>query len=72
MKSHLPDPDGHYYLQATGDKKTRDNAGKIFPNDIVGGNMAKMDVARLMVEEIINPTLYRTCQVVGSKPGTPM
>lgn len=66
-----PDPDGHYYLQE-GDKKTRDETGKIYPNDIVGGNMAKMDVARFMVEEIIHPTLYRTSQVVGAKPGTPM
>ena len=67
-----PDPDRHYYLQASGDKKTRDNAGKIYPNDIVGGNMAKMDCARFMVDEVINPTLYRTSQVVGAKPGTPM
>lgn len=35
-------PIGHYYLQESGDKKTRDETGKIYPNDIVGGNMAKV------------------------------
>ena len=52
-------PVGKYYLQE------KDEAA-------VGGNMAKMDVARFMVDEAINPTLTREGKVVGSAPGTPM
>ena len=44
----------------------------VIDDDIVGGNMAKMDVARFMVDEAVNPTLHKTSQVVGAKPGTPM
>ena len=52
-------PVGQYYLQE--------------PNeDAVGGNMAKMDVAKFMVDQAINASLHRTSKVVGSKPGSPM
>ena len=34
--------------------------------DQVGGNMAKMDCARFMVQEALNPTLHRTAVVIGS------
>lgn len=51
-------------------------AGKYFlqepREECVGGNMAKMDVARFMVNEAIQPTMARGSKVVGSAPGTPM
>ena len=53
------EPCGEYYLQEEGE-------------DVVGGNMAKMDCARFMVDEAMKPTLHRASKVVGSKPGTPM
>ena len=66
------EPVGRYYLQEAG-KKVRDVAeGKVMEDEIVGGNMAKMDVARFMVVEALKPTLHRISQVVGAKPGTPM
>jgi len=54
-------PVGKYFLQEAGNKK-----------EVVGGNMAKMDCARFMVDEAVHPTLHRTSQVVGAEPGTPM
>jgi len=66
-------PSGRYYLQEPGKKKVHDVAsGTVIEGDVVGGNMAKMDVARFMVDEACNPTLHRSSQVVGAKPGTPM
>jgi len=50
---------GRYYLQVPGE-------------DAVGGNMAKMDAARFMIDEAVRPTLHRCSQTVGSKHGTPM
>ena len=52
-------PVGKYYLQEP-------------EEEAVGGGMAKMDVARFMVDEAINPTLTRESKIVGSAPGTPM
>ena len=52
-------PTGKYFLQEPGE-------------EAVGGNMAKMDVARFMVDEAIQPTIVRGSKVVGSAPGTPM
>lgn len=54
-------PTGMYYLQEPGNKK-----------DMVGGNMGKLDAARFMIDEAVNPTLHRCSQTVGAKPGTPM
>ena len=34
--------------------------------DEVGGNMAKLDCARFMVEEALHPTFHRTAVVIGS------
>ena len=65
-------PAGRYYLQKTGKKVLDVASGTITDNEVVGGNMSKMDVARFMVDEAINPTLHKTSQVVGAKPGTPM
>ena len=66
-------PVGRYYLQVHGEKKSIDvSADNEVIEGIVGGNMAKLDVARFMVDEVLRPTLHRTSQVVGSKPGTPM
>jgi len=53
------EPCGKYYLQEVGE-------------DVVGGNMAKIDAARFMVDEAMKPSLHRCSKVVGSKPGTPM
>ena len=39
--------------------------------DQVGMNMAKMDVARYMVQEAINPTRHQCGVVIGSKPPQP-
>ena len=36
--------------------------------DAVGGNMAKLDCARCMVEECLNPTKHREAVVIGSDP----
>ncbi len=52
-------PAGKYFLQEPGE-------------ETVGGNMAKMDVARFMVDEAIQPTTIRGSKVVGSAPGTPL
>lgn len=66
-------PVGHYYLQEAGKKKVHDVASDtVMDDEVVGGNMAKMDVARFMVDEAVNPTLHKKSQVVGAKPGTPM
>ncbi len=65
-------PVGRYYLQQPGEKKSLDGASGEIIDGIVGGNMAKMDAARFMVDEAIRPTLHRTSRVVGSKPGSPM
>mmetsp|Transcript_23956 Transcript_23956/g.41002 ORF Transcript_23956/g.41002 Transcript_23956/m.41002 type:complete len:266 (+) Transcript_23956:137-934(+) len=56
-------PVGEYYLQEPGNKNKE---------EMVGGNMAKMDVARFMVDEAVHPTLHKCSKTVGSKPGTPM
>jgi NAD(P)H-binding len=50
------EPCGEYWLQQEKFK------------DAVGINMAKMDVARFMVKEALEPTLHRRGVVVGSKP----
>ena len=53
------EPLGEWYLQE--------------PNaEAVGGNMAKLDVARFMVSEALTPSLHKTSKVVGAKPGSPM
>lgn len=52
-------PVGEYFLQEYGE-------------EAVGGNMAKLDVARFMVDEALSPSLHKTSKVVGSKPGSPM
>jgi len=52
-------PTGKYFLQEPGE-------------ETVGGNMAKMDVARFMVDEAIQPTTVRGSKVVGAAPGTPL
>lgn len=65
-------PKGRYYLQEAGKKKVRDEYGGEVIDGIVGGNMAKLDVARFMVDEAVNPTLHKTSKTVGAKPGTPM
>ena len=36
--------------------------------DVVGMNMAKMDVARYMVQEALHPTKHRCGVVIGSEP----
>lgn len=54
---------GKYYLQESGSKNK---------DGMVGGNMAKMDVSRFMVDEALKPTLHRCSKTVGAKPGTPM
>ena len=66
-------PVGRYYLQVPGNNKSINvySGGEIV-DGIVGGNMAKWDVARFMVNKVIQTTLHRKSQVVGSKPGTPM
>lgn len=66
-------PVGKYYLQYPGEKKVHDVFNdKVIEDAIVGGNMSKMDVARFMINEAINPTLHKTQQTVGAEPGTPM
>ncbi|KAL7569329.1 hypothetical protein ACA910_016871 [Epithemia clementina (nom. ined.)] len=40
--------------------------------DAVGGNMAKLDCARFMVQEALNPTKHREAVVIGSDPAIPM
>lgn len=49
-------PVGKYFLQK--------EKGK----DIVGANMAKMDCARFLVEEALNPTKHKRGIVIGSEP----
>lgn len=67
------EPVGRYYLQESGKRQVRDVFDdKVMEDEIVGGNMAKMDVARFMVKEAVEPTLHRQSQTVGAKPGTPM
>jgi hypothetical protein len=65
-------PTGHYYLQQPGEKKSLDVTSGTMMDGEVGWNMAKVDVARFMVDEVIHPTLHRKSQTVGAKPGTPM
>jgi hypothetical protein len=65
-------PTGQYYLQQPGEKKSLDVANANIIEGIVGGNMAKMDTGRFMVDEAIHPSLHKTSRVVGSKPGSPM
>jgi len=55
------EPTGEYYVQEPGNKK-----------DAVGGDMAKIDAARFMVDQALNPTFHKTYKTVGSKPGSPM
>lgn len=55
------EPTGEYYVQEEGSKK-----------DVVGGDMAKIDAARFMVDQALNPTFHKTYRTVGSKPGSPM
>ncbi|KAL7514618.1 hypothetical protein ACHAXN_011960 [Cyclotella atomus] len=52
-------PVGEYYLQEAN-------------GEAVGGNMAKLDVARFMVDQAVNPSFHRTSKIVGAKPGSPM
>jgi nucleoside-diphosphate-sugar epimerase len=52
-------PVGKYFLQDPGNKK-----------EVVGGDMAKIDVARFMLDQAVNPTFHRTSKTVGAKPGT--
>jgi hypothetical protein len=52
-------PVGTYFVQEEG-------------KEVLGGNMAKMDVARFMAHEAIQPSKMRGSVVVGSAPGTPM
>lgn len=67
------EPAGRYYLQESGKRQVRDVFdNKVMEDEIVGGNMAKMDAARFIVEEAVQPTLHRQSQTVGAKPGTPM
>ena len=54
-------PVGKYFLQKPGDK-----------SEVVGGNMAKMDVASFMIDEAVSPTFHRTSKTVGAEPGSPM
>mmetsp|Transcript_1830 Transcript_1830/g.2698 ORF Transcript_1830/g.2698 Transcript_1830/m.2698 type:complete len:284 (-) Transcript_1830:1948-2799(-) len=54
-------PKGEYFIQDPGNKE-----------EVVGGNMAKIDVARFMVDQAVNPTFHKTSRTVGAKPGTPM
>lgn len=54
-------PKGEYFIQDPGNKE-----------ELVGGNMAKIDVARFMVDQAVNPTFHKTSKTVGAKPGTPM
>ena len=53
------EPVGEYYIQEAN-------------GEAVGGNMAKLDVARFMLDQAVGPSLHRTSKVVGAKPGTPM
>lgn len=39
-------------------------------DDTIGFNMAKLDVARYMVQEAINPTRHREAVIIGSEPET--
>ncbi|CAJ1958220.1 unnamed protein product [Cylindrotheca closterium] len=55
------EPVGTYFVQDPGNKK-----------EVVGGDTAKIDVARFMVEQALNPTFHKTSKVVGSEPGSPM
>ena len=36
--------------------------------DVVGKNMAKMECARYMVQEDLNPTRHKTAVMIGSEP----
>ena len=58
-------PVGEYYLQ----EDPKSSKEKV---DVIGGNMAKMDVAMFMVDEALSPRFHRNCKVVGSKPDSPM
>lgn len=53
------EPAGKYFVQEPGNKE-----------EVVAGNMAKIDVARLMVDQAINPTFHKTTKTVGAEPGT--
>lgn len=55
------EPAGKYFIQEPGNKK-----------EVVGGNMAKIDVARFMVDQALNPTFHKTTKTVGAEPGTAM
>jgi hypothetical protein len=37
---------------------------------VVGGDMAKIDVARFMVDQAVNPTFHKISKTVGAEPGT--
>lgn len=52
-------PVGKYFLQDPNNS-----------TDLVGGDMAKMDVGRFMVDQALEPTLHKTSQTVGAEPGT--
>lgn len=54
-------PVGKYWLQDPGNKK-----------EVVCGNMAKIDVARFMVDQALDPTFHKTSKTVGGEPGSPM
>jgi putative NADH-flavin reductase len=53
------EPAGKYFIQEPGNKK-----------EVVAGNMAKIDVARFMVDQAINPTFHRATKTVGAEPGS--
>ena len=65
-------PKNRYYLQESGKKKVRDVFENTVVDGVVGGNMAKLDTARFLVDEAVSPSLHRVSQTVGAKPGTPM
>jgi len=53
-------PVGEYFIQDPGNKEV-----------VVGGDMAKMDVARFMVDQALNPTFHRTSKTIGAEPDSP-
>eukprot|EP00980_Cylindrotheca_fusiformis_P006087 scaffold1311_cov99-Cylindrotheca_fusiformis.AAC.4 len=52
-------PVGKYFLQDPGNKKDR-----------VAVDMAKIDAAKFMVDQALDPTFHRTSKTIGGEPGT--
>eukprot|EP00526_Cylindrotheca_closterium_P015118 CAMPEP_0113659190 /NCGR_PEP_ID=MMETSP0017_2-20120614/32184_1 /TAXON_ID=2856 /ORGANISM="Cylindrotheca closterium" /LENGTH=253 /DNA_ID=CAMNT_0000573641 /DNA_START=73 /DNA_END=831 /DNA_ORIENTATION=+ /assembly_acc=CAM_ASM_000147 len=50
------EPVGKYFIQEPGNKEK-----------VVGGDMAKIDVARFMVDQALNPTFHKTTKTVGAE-----